>query len=201
MDKKYNVVGKILKSHGIKGECKVDSNSRFIDERFKVGNTLYIKESYFALLTADGRYQFKIVGTSYSFSINVDVVVPTSPLTIDDLVVEPGNSVNVYVGKTNVTSLKINGAAIEANKYYVKDYTLHIDASCFSVGENEVVINDNVSFKVTINNMDDTIIYKKTKVDYTPVVTSSIIGGSVVLLGAIILTIILVSKKRRKKDL
>ena len=44
MDKKYNVVGKILKSHGIKGECKVDSNSRFIDERFKVGNTLYIKD-------------------------------------------------------------------------------------------------------------------------------------------------------------
>ena len=44
MDKKYNVVGKILKSHGIKGECKVDSNSRFIDIRFKVGNTLYIKD-------------------------------------------------------------------------------------------------------------------------------------------------------------
>ena len=44
MDKKYNVVGKILKSHGIKGECKVDSNSRFIDQRFKVGNILYIKD-------------------------------------------------------------------------------------------------------------------------------------------------------------
>ena len=44
MKSDYNVVGKILKSHGIKGECKVDSNSRFIDERFKVGNTLYYKD-------------------------------------------------------------------------------------------------------------------------------------------------------------
>ena len=44
MKNEYNRVGKILKSHGIKGECKVDSNSRFIDIRFKVGNTLYIKD-------------------------------------------------------------------------------------------------------------------------------------------------------------
>ncbi len=44
MNKKYNYVGKINKSHGIKGEVKVESNSRYIDERFKVGATLYIKE-------------------------------------------------------------------------------------------------------------------------------------------------------------
>ena len=41
---KYNQVGKILKSHGVKGEVKVESHSRFINERFKPGNTLYIKE-------------------------------------------------------------------------------------------------------------------------------------------------------------
>lgn len=44
MKQKYNYVGKINKSHGIKGEVKVESNSRYIDERFKVGSTLYIKE-------------------------------------------------------------------------------------------------------------------------------------------------------------
>ena len=44
MNKKYNIVGKINKSHGIKGEVKVESNSRYIHERFKVGNTLYYKD-------------------------------------------------------------------------------------------------------------------------------------------------------------
>jgi 16S rRNA processing protein RimM len=37
-------VGKILKPHGIKGEIKLLPLTDYIDERFKIGNSLYIKD-------------------------------------------------------------------------------------------------------------------------------------------------------------
>ena len=45
MDKKYNIVGKVRKPHGVKGEVKVEANTRYLDERFKIGSTLYYKEN------------------------------------------------------------------------------------------------------------------------------------------------------------
>ncbi|WP_110112855.1 ribosome maturation factor RimM [Bacillus sp. CGMCC 1.16541] len=41
MEKWFNV-GKIVNTHGIKGEVRVVSRTDFTDERYKVGNTLYI---------------------------------------------------------------------------------------------------------------------------------------------------------------
>ncbi|MBM7701842.1 ribosome maturation factor RimM [Metabacillus iocasae] len=41
MEKWFNV-GKIVNTHGVKGEVRVVSRTDFIDERYKVGNTLYI---------------------------------------------------------------------------------------------------------------------------------------------------------------
>ena len=41
----YVEVGKIVSTHGIKGEVKVYSDSDFKEERFKRGNTLYLKEN------------------------------------------------------------------------------------------------------------------------------------------------------------
>lgn len=40
---KYIIVGKIVGTHGIKGEVKVLSDSDFTEERFRVGNTCYLK--------------------------------------------------------------------------------------------------------------------------------------------------------------
>jgi len=40
---KYIMVGKIIGTHGIKGEVKVLSDSDFTEERFRVGNTCYLK--------------------------------------------------------------------------------------------------------------------------------------------------------------
>jgi 16S rRNA processing protein RimM len=41
MDKWYNV-GKIVNTHGIKGEVRIISRTDFPEERYKVGNTLHI---------------------------------------------------------------------------------------------------------------------------------------------------------------
>ena len=45
MSNKYNVIGKVRKRHGIKGEVKVEANTRYLDERFKKGSTVYYKEN------------------------------------------------------------------------------------------------------------------------------------------------------------
>lgn len=41
----YFEVGKIINTFGIKGELKVYSDSDFIEERFKVGETLFLKKN------------------------------------------------------------------------------------------------------------------------------------------------------------
>ncbi|MCB9498544.1 MAG: 16S rRNA processing protein RimM [Bacillales bacterium] len=47
----YNLVGKIIKPHALKGEVKIKTDSSFIEERFKEGALLYIKnkESFMPL--------------------------------------------------------------------------------------------------------------------------------------------------------
>ena len=40
---KYVLVGKIIGTHGIKGEVKVVSDSDFKEDRFQVGNVCYLK--------------------------------------------------------------------------------------------------------------------------------------------------------------
>ena len=41
MEKWFNV-GKIVNTHGIRGEVRVISRTDFAEERYKVGNTLYL---------------------------------------------------------------------------------------------------------------------------------------------------------------
>ena len=41
MEKWFNV-GKIVNTHGIRGEVRVISKTDFAEERYKVGNTLYL---------------------------------------------------------------------------------------------------------------------------------------------------------------
>ena len=36
-------IGKIVNTHGLKGECKIFSNTDFLEERFAVGNVLHLK--------------------------------------------------------------------------------------------------------------------------------------------------------------
>ena len=174
------------------GNVLVDS-----DFYYQADGTLYIREEYFNLLSEDGRYQFRVVGASYTFTINVDVVI-THTFDVENIVVETGNTVSVYVGINNITSVNINGEDIAANKYHIKDYVLYIENDCFKEGENEVILNGSVNFAVTMNSVEDTIVHPYTKIDYTPIIVGGIIGASVLLIAGVTVTIILVSKKRRK---
>ena len=125
----------------------------------KENGKLYIRESYFALLPDNGIYEFKIVTSSLSFNIKVDVNMESSEskFEINDVTVEKGNNVVVYVGTTPITSVAVNGSALAESSYVVKNYTLTISHEVFVEGENLVLVNGDVSFKVTVVNKDEEV--------------------------------------------
>ena len=118
-------------------------------------NNLYIRESYFKLLE-NGKYTFKIETSSYSFEINVEVNASFETV-IDNVTMEEGFNVVIYIGKINVESLSVNGSVVAKEDYSLKNYTLTVDKKYFSLGENTVVINDSISCKVLLINRDDTV--------------------------------------------
>ena len=92
----------------------------------------------------------------------------------------------------------MNGETIDNSKYETKDYTLRINAECFKEGENEVVLNDTVSFTVNVENLDDTVVNKTEEPQKVnvPLIAGLSAGGALVLGGAAVLVIFLL--KRRK---
>ena len=128
---------------------------------YQNGGKLYIRESYFKLLPESGRYEFKIVGAALTFTIKVDVTLPESSFTVSDLTIEKGTNAVIYIGNNAINSVKVNGNVIESNKYEVKDYTLTIFSEVFNEGENTVLLNENISFKVTVVNLDEEVTEKE----------------------------------------
>ena len=129
---------------------------------YQTTGMLHIRESYFELLPANGVYEFKIVSSSLTFTIKVDVNMASheGKLDVSDVTVEKGNNVVVYVGTTPITSVAVNGTTLGETDYTVANYTLTISHEVFNEGENTVVINDTVSFKVTVVNKDEEVIDK-----------------------------------------
>ena len=166
---------------------------------YQSNGNLYIKQSYFDLIKENGRYQFKVVGDSYSFNFNVDVNITHQQLVIDDIDIELGNDVNVYIGLTEISSVIVNGDAIDSSKYSVSNYTLHIKAECFKEGDNVVTINNQITFTVTANSMDDEIVHTMTKIDYAPMITIIVVASVIVIAAAIAVPIIIIEVRRKKK--
>ena len=161
----------------------------------QASDTLYIKEEYFSLLE-NGQYTLKVVGSVSTIIVDVSVNM-THQFIINDVTTELGLDVSVYVGNNPITSVSVNGTALDSSKYSVKDYVLTIAADCFAEGENEIVVNGTVSFNVTIKNNVQPI---------GPSSNKSGCGGNIVstsiILSALSLSLaallILVSKKKRE---
>ena len=124
---------------------------------YQDGGTLYIKEAYFKLLPSSGLYEFEIRGASLSFTIKVNVTLPESELSFSDVSIQRGTNLVVYVGKTAITSVSVNGATLDSSKYLLKDYTLTIYADSFVEGENTVELNGTYKFKVTVTSLDEEV--------------------------------------------
>ena len=74
----YNDCGKIVQTHGVKGEVKVKTDSSFIDERFKEGNTLYIKSNnnYKPLIVKSHRTMLNYELVSFEGINSIDDAMP-----------------------------------------------------------------------------------------------------------------------------
>ena len=129
---------------------------------YQTTGVLHIRASYFELLPGNGIYEFKIITSSLTFNIKVDVNMASEEdsLVVNDLTVEKGTNVVVYVGTTPITSVAVNGTTLESTSYSVNNYTLTISHEVFNEGENTVLLNDKVSFKVTVENKDEEVIEK-----------------------------------------
>ena len=124
---------------------------------YQQGNKLYIRESYFNLLPSSGEYEFKIVGAALTFVVKVSVTLPETSFSVSDVTIESGANVVVYVGNNPITSVVVNNNALDASLYVVRDYTLTISHEVFNEGDNTVVLNESVSFKVTVVNKDEEV--------------------------------------------
>lgn len=51
----YVYLGKIVNTHGVKGEVKIESHTDFYSERFKKGSTVYLGDDYTALTVKSAR--------------------------------------------------------------------------------------------------------------------------------------------------
>ena len=115
---------------------------------------------------------------------------------IHDVTIEKGLDVNVYVGSYNVSSISVNGNPLDHSKYHVQNYVLTIDSSVFNEGQNEVKINNLLSFKVTVKNSSE-IVPVSTSGCGGNIASTSILLSSLSLFTALL---VIVSIKRRKED-
>ncbi len=176
----------------------VTLGNRLIDSDYyyQSGNNLYIKQSYFDLLKDSGVYQFRIVGSAYTFVIKVDATI-SHYFSVDDMEIDMGNDATIYIGNNEITRVTVNGQDLEATNYVVKDYSLIISKQYLNEGENEIVLNDDVSFNITVKNTIEVVVDKTTFVDNTPILFVAIGGGLVLIAGVTVITILLIKRKKK----
>ena len=161
------------------------------------GSNLTIKKEYIQLLNENTTYEFFIEGELSTLNIKLRVNNITCTYSFDDQTINYGSEVTVYVGVLNVTSVKVDGETVNSNKYYVKDYVLHIDASLFVNEEVEVKINNQYSFTVYVENMPkERPVPSAGKGCGGNIVTTSAVLSALALMGVALISI----KKRGRKD-
>jgi hypothetical protein len=186
-------------TQNINSIINMTNKNTLVDKAFYTvsNNTIHINEEYFETLKETGLYKFKIIGELSSFTIKVDVKsLPTTQ--ISDLTVEEGFDVVIYLGNIQVNSIKVNNSLLTADEYEINGSILTIYKDKFIGGENEVVINDNISFTVTVKVTTPIIEDEPVKeTNYLPLILGLSIGGGALLLSGGALTLILILKKKK----
>ena len=161
------------------------------------GETLTIDSSYFATLPATGNYEFAINGNKFAFviKVNVDTLPQIQP---DDMTVEVGNNVVVFVGGAKIDSVKVNGVQVDADKFAVKNNALTINASVFVEGQNDVELSNGSTFTVFVEDtIHEVVEPEQPQKDNIGLIIGLSVGGGVLVIGAAVLVLLLVLRKRR----
>ncbi len=123
-------------------------NVKINEDYYKVdGKKVIIDERYFTTLNQTGDYVFKVKGVMAEYMFNVKINSLPS-VTLSDITLSEGENANFFIGSYNVTKVTVNGKVIE--NYSIKDYVLTIESSCLNLGENVIVISDDLEANVTV---------------------------------------------------
>ena len=161
-------------------------------------NQLTLKKEYVRLLDENKTYEFYVEGELTTFNFKLEVGEIERTYSFPDLYINQGQEVTVYVDVLNVSSVKIDGETISSDKYFVKDYLLHIDASLFDSEEMTIVINNIYSFKVYVNLIPAPTPVTPTKEGCSGnIETVSYLLAFTSLIG---ISLIIISKSRGKKN-
>lgn len=160
---KYIEIGKIVSTHGIKGEVKVYSESDFKEDRFSKGNILYLKEnetynpitinSYrehknMSLITINDYKNINEVLKYIGFSIYIKKedlpILDEGHYYTEVIGLEVYNIENIYIGIVEDIRIVPQGGILEIKKKdgkislvpYVSEFVIEID-----VKNNKMIIN------------------------------------------------------------
>lgn len=120
------------------------------------GREIRVFEKYFATLPQTGEYLLRVVGRSSTFTVKVSVTSLPNVANPEDIAVQEGCNASFYIGKTQISSVKVNGSVLSANDYEVKNGVLTVKAGALSLGENNVSINDTWTVIVTVEKIAET---------------------------------------------
>lgn len=138
---KYICIGKIVNTHGIKGELRIISHFKFKSQVFKKGNKLYI-----------GREKNKEIINTYRVHKNFDMVTFDNYNNINDILKYKNNK--VYINRDEFNFNEYLDEDLIGMSCYIKDENIGIIEKIEYVKDNKslIVIKNNKNQKKYIPN-------------------------------------------------
>lgn len=97
----YILIGKIINTHGLKGELKIDSYTDFEKDRFKPGSLVYVSEKYLPFTVESIKHYKGFLHIVFKDNNDINLV-------------EKYKNMNIYKNKEDVAPLK-------KGEYYFND--------------------------------------------------------------------------------
>ena len=138
---KYICIGKIVNTHGIKGELRIISHFKFKSQVFKKGNKLYI-----------GKEKNKEIINTYRVHKNFDMVTFDNYNNINDILKYKNNK--VYINRDEFNFNEYLDEDLMGMSCYIKDENIGIIEKIEYVKDNKslIVIKNNKNQKKYIPN-------------------------------------------------
>lgn len=150
-------IGKIVNTHGIKGEVRIISNFKFKDKVFKKGFNLYT-----------GVNKQQLIINSYRVHKNYDMITFLDIVNINDVLQYKGS--NVYVNKDDI--------ALDNNNYLDEDIiglNVYIDNKYIGIITYILKIPNNEVLEIMDNNKKILIPYNKALIKEIDIVNKKVI--------------------------
>ena len=110
-------VGKIVSTHGIKGEVKILSDFEYKDKVFKVGNKLVIDGDEFEIKSYRHHKNFEMVTLNDYRDINEVLFLMKKKVYIEEELIELSEDEILAMSCAIVEAYRINGSKLYATKY------------------------------------------------------------------------------------